>query len=211
MGAIMSKNNSLILTCLLLFFIFMSQACTYSLSKSASPLNHSRQTKNLIQINYEAADKLLGSISDQELFADLHDYPLLIANFVNLQDLEQTSSLGRTIPQQIGARLTQLGFKLVDIRLRSNSLLVREKDGEFGLSREVKEINKGIQGYAVLVGTYTVLYGEIFVNARILRSSDALVLATADYTLPVTPQAFPGGQAPAETHQSIQPTVRTQL
>ena len=165
------------------------------------------QKTDIINKHYRIADRLLQSVKDNEVF----EYPLLVANFVSLENLEQSSPLGRTIPQQIAARLSQLGLKTVDIRLRNSSLLVRQKDGEFGLSRKLKEINKGIQGYAILVGTYSVLYGQIYINARILRSSDALILASVDYTLPLTPRAFPPGQLPEDASQVIHPTVDTKL
>ena len=136
---------------------------------------------------------------------------ILLTTFVNLDNLDETSSLGRIVPHHIATALTTCGHEIVDIRLRRDTLLVRQKQGEFGLSREIKEIARDNQANYVLAGTYSVLYNRILVNAKVLRSTDGLTVAATDYYLPydstvLDPSGFSGEQA-AGTR--FTPNVRT--
>ncbi len=165
--------------------------------------------REIINSNYEAGTSLLA------LLAGKHpeDSPLLLTTFVNLDNLEETSTLGRIIPQQIGTRLTQCGYEIVDIRLREDSLLVKQNQGEFVLSRKIMEIAGDKQAHSVLVGTYSVVYNHIYVNAKILRSADGLTMAAADYTLPynlraLSPEGFSGS---GSGQHKFTPNVHTRL
>ncbi len=147
----------------------------------------------IINSNYDAGSDLLMVLAGRLP----EDSPLLLTTFVNLDNLQESSSLGRIIPQQIGTRLTQCGYEVMDVRLRSDSLLVKQYQGEFALSRKIMEIARDNQAHSVLVGTYSVVYNQIYVNAKILRSADGLTMAATDYTLPydlrvLRPEGFSG-------------------
>jgi TolB-like protein len=76
---------------------------------------------DLVAVSYGSADNL-----DQTLATyGIKDLPMLVASFVNRDDLEQTSPLGRTLSEQIGSRLAQHGYPIADVRLRADTLLVR--------------------------------------------------------------------------------------
>jgi hypothetical protein len=174
----------------------------------------------LITVHYTVADTLFEALCKPEVC----EMPLLMSSFVMLDDLDRTSHLGRIIPQQIGSRFAQHGMHMVDVRLRTQSLLVRKGHGEFALSRELDKINRDINAFAVLTGTYSVVYGRVYVTAMILRSTDGALLASLDYFLPVDRRGLrPGGpEAAPPAHQSpeelpdpfdgtIQPSVLTRL
>ena len=146
-----------------------------------------QQAPELITVHYTIADTLRDALRGKP---ELFEHPMLTSTFVHLDALDQTSPLGRIIPQQISSRLAQHGLHLVDVRLRTQSLLILKDHGEFALSRELGEINRDINAYSILTGTYTVLYGRVYVTAMILRSSDAAVLTSVDYFLPVDRKAL---------------------
>ncbi|MFW6216596.1 MAG: FlgO family outer membrane protein, partial [Desulfohalobiaceae bacterium] len=140
--------------------------------------------------------------------------PILLATFVNLDNLEESSSLGRIIPQQIGTELANHGFEVLDIRLRTDTVQVKASQGEFALSRKLQAIAQEQETYAVLVGTYSVLYEQVYVNAKILKGSNKMTLAATDYFLPYEPEILhPEGFAGQNTDNrlNIQPNVRTSL
>jgi len=60
--------------------------------------------------------------------------PVLVATFVDVDQLEQSTTLGRTITEQTITRLVQLGFPVVEVKLRS-ALFVKQNTGELLLSR----------------------------------------------------------------------------
>lgn len=189
-------------------------------------------TSELIMVNYSVADTLYEALCATQPC----ELPLLMSSFVLLDNLDRTSPLGRIIAQQIGSRLSQHGMPMVDVRLRTQSLLVRKGQGEFALSRELEQINQDADAFAVLTGTYAVVYGRVYVTAMVLRSSDGAMLASLDYFLPMHrrslypdpleafPSRSPSGPSPGpspspsgreelpDPHDgTIQPSVLTRL
>ncbi|RUQ31675.1 MAG: hypothetical protein EKK68_07290 [Candidatus Competibacteraceae bacterium] len=142
------------------------------------------QDANLIDKNYGAADALLMRAS----WLKERREPLLAATFVDINNLEVSSGLGRVIGEQLGSRFAQQGFTVIEIKMRNN-IFVREGSGEFALSRSVKEISQSHNAAAVIAGTYAVGRQSVFVNARLIRATDNLVLASYDYVLPMGPDA----------------------
>ena len=139
---------------------------------------------DLIEKNYGAGDALLMKAS---WLKDRRE-PLLAATFVDINNLEVSSGLGRVIGEQLGSRFAQQGFTVIEIKMRNN-IFVREGSGEFALSRSVKEISQSHNAAAVIAGTYAVGRQSVFVNARLIRATDNLVLASYDYVLPMGPDA----------------------
>lgn len=142
------------------------------------------QDANLIEKNYGAAEALLMRAS----WLKERREPLLVATFVDINNLEVSSGLGRVIGEQIGSRFAQQGFTVIEIKMRNN-IFVREGSGEFALSRSIKEISQSHNAAAVIAGTYAVGRQSVFVNARLIRATDNLVLAAYDYVLPLGPDA----------------------
>ena len=56
--------------------------------------------------------------------------------------------------------------------------------GVFALSRDLTRINADAYAYSILLGTYTVVGRQIYFNARVLRTSDGVALASSDFSLP---------------------------
>lgn len=139
---------------------------------------------NLVEQNYSAADALLMRTP----WLKERNEPLLAATFVDINNLEISSGLGRVIGEQIGSRFAQQGFTVMEIKMRNN-IYVAEGAGEFALSRSVKEISQSHNAAAVIAGTYAVGRQSVFVNARLIRATDNQVLAAYDYVLPLGPDA----------------------
>jgi TolB-like protein len=110
--------------------------------------------------------------------------PVIVATFVNIDDLERTSSFGRTVSRQVGSRFTSRGIKVVEVLLR-NSIYIKQNGGEFLLSRELRNISREHAAQAVIVGTYAVGRHNVLLTGRLVRSADSVVLASYDYSLPV--------------------------
>lgn len=108
---------------------------------------------------------------------------ILVATMVNLDNLDETSSFGRLVMQQVGSRLGQYGYRIVDVRLRADMAITPE--GEFMLSRDVAKLMQSNYGAeAALVGTYSVAAGKVYCSVRVLRLSDSAVVGAYEYYLP---------------------------
>lgn len=116
---------------------------------------------------------------------DIRDeYAITVSTFVNLNNLYATSSLGRYLGEQLITGLSQSGLEVVEVR-KTPGIMMSERHGEYGLSRDMDELSFVQHAQAMVVGTYTVSGNEIFINARLLRNEDNMVLAGASMTLPV--------------------------
>lgn len=123
----------------------------------------------------ELADQLLhnaaGGIVDE--------YVVTVNTFVNVNNLYKTSSLGRYLSEQLLGELQAAGVGVIDVR-KTNTLMVRERFGEYGLSRDMGELNPSQDAQARVVGTYSYAGGQILLNARILRNTDGMVISHAN-------------------------------
>lgn len=146
----------------------------------------------VIEIN-ETADLRgeLGRVA-AELFANLADADpeygelaggVVVVSFVDQKNLQRTSSFGRYLAEQLMNELQQRQVAVLELR-KSNSILIQEKRGEYGLSRNHAEIREEVTAAAMLTGTYTVTPRQIVVNARIIDNRSARLLTSATAVLP---------------------------
>jgi hypothetical protein len=108
---------------------------------------------------------------------------VLVASAVSLDNLDETSRLGRLIGEQVGARLVQHGFTVREVKL-TGGLKVRERDGEFALSRRLREIRTQYNADVVATATYSMGVSSVFVNLRMTRLDDGTILTAQDYQIP---------------------------
>lgn len=124
--------------------------------------------------NLEEPDPQVGSLADG----------LLVATFVEQNKLNRTSSFGRYLASQLMGEFQRYSYSVVDMRKRV-SVMVQEKRGEFGLSRDPDEIPSSQTASAMLTGTYLVGENEIIVNAQILDNKTAVMLSSATVIFPL--------------------------
>lgn len=160
---------------LVLLLLLFLMACTgqHSILSSEKPID-------LRPISYQMAEQMHRQVSD----TDASRYPMLATTFVNSADMERTNDLGKLLSEQVASRLSQLGYSIVEMQLTSSQLAIKPNAGVFALSRDLSVINTDISAYSVLVGTYTTINRQIYVNARILRVQDGVALGSADASLP---------------------------
>ena len=110
------------------------------------------------------------------------DQRLIVSTFVNLNDLYRTSAFGRFLGEQMANELRGRGLELVDVRKTPN-ILIRQKYGEYGMSRDMEELPFIHESHAIVVGTYSIAADQVFLNARVLRNSDGFVIASGSEVL----------------------------
>lgn len=177
---------------MLVFVAMLSAGCGSSIGfKSQGSIGHNIPVPRveLINANYRAGDELLNILTARQAGGS----GIILTTFVNLDNLSESSALGRMIPQQMATRLIQGGHEIIDLRLRRDTLLIKEHEGEFALSRKVAEIAGDKEARWILVGTYSVVYDQVYVNAKILQVADGLTMAAADYSLPYDRKALRSG------------------
>jgi len=168
--------------------------CTSLFLTLAACQNQTRQEVadvDLVEASYIAADSLIDEArqhGEENLKMTQFDpyKTILVASFVNIDDVQTSSTFGRIIAEQIGSRVSQRGYKVVEMKLRGN-VFVQEQTGELLLSREILEISLNHDADAVIVGTYAESKYVVYVTTKLIRASDAVILASHDYSVPVGP------------------------
>ncbi|WP_420213881.1 FlgO family outer membrane protein [Janthinobacterium fluminis] len=147
--------------------------------RKAEDSNYSSVSSNaFVAANYKAADALLAQLNGK-LAADK---PLIMATVVNIDALEQTSTLGRLVSEQISTRLAQGGLKMLEMKLRNNVYFKRNQ-GELMLTREIGEVAHTHNAQAIVVGSYAESSDTVFVNIKVIQPNTNFVLAGQDFVL----------------------------
>ncbi|MBF0159931.1 MAG: hypothetical protein HQL58_10465 [Magnetococcales bacterium] len=143
----------------------------------SQPLS-SKPSTSVNELTYNAANFM----APQAVNKLRPDAKILPATFVNLDNLNQSSALGRLLSQQVASRLTQHGFAVVEAKVR-HSMLVRKHGGEFLLSRELTQMANQFKAQAILVGSYSVARSQLYVNTQLIRLSDQVAVASSDFSM----------------------------
>ena len=178
-----------------LSFIVCSTACAPQTQQQAK--NPYELGSDYVEAGYAIANDL-----DANLRLPLSkDQPIIVASFVNVNNLSESSSFGRMIAEHVGSRLSQRGYKIVELKLRQSSIFMQEGKGEFMLRRDVKEISRMHNAAAVVVGTYasvrssaarhSTVHEKIYISSRIVRSDDSTIISSCDYSVQNTPIVSP--------------------
>lgn len=134
----------------------------------------------LIPANYAAATSLLTRMQGQLA----KDQPLIVATVVNIDALDRSSTLGRLISEQVSARFTLAGHRMIEMKFRNNVYMARDQ-GELMLTREIRDIANSHNAQAVIVGTYAQSSDMVFVNLKVIQPETNVALAVHDYALPL--------------------------
>ena len=180
---------------LLALLVFPGQALAFwPFSQEASPKPKAEAVAPLPAITVNEAAALRTEIQGlaKELFRNLADGDpengdlnkgILVCTFVELKKLSRTSSLGRYVAEQLMNEMQQHHYEVVEIR-KSQAVMLQEKRGEFGLSRNPAEVSQSVAAGAMLTGTYTPSKDSIVINARIVDNRSAKLLSSATAIIP---------------------------
>ncbi len=168
-----------ILTRFLLFaLLFQALLAAGCAKKAPSALDAEYVDAQEIKLKIrELADQMLAT-TDNSLLTGLVAMP---SSFVNLNNKTQTSSLGNLFAESLIYEFNQRGFPVREYRLTDNIDIVLGQ-GDFALLRKGFVSTKG-KWSAVIVGTYHHDQGATFVNARLVRAWDGMVLRTGQLVL----------------------------
>ncbi len=103
--------------------------------------------------------------------------PVAVATFVDLNNLYRTSPFGRYIAEQLMGELQRAGFNVVEIR-KADSIMVKPRFGEYGLSRDIQELARQSSARYILAGTYVTRGRYIMINARLISNENNLVASS---------------------------------
>lgn len=163
--------------------------------QSTEPTYEQAALHSLKLTNYAALDALMKGYQNRtehavvagNHIASSSGAPFLVATLANIDQLEQSSTLGRTISEQIASRMTQNGHSVIELKVR-NGVYMKRNEGEFLLTREIREVANTHKAQAVVIGTYAESASFIHVNLKLVDPATSIIIAAHDYTLPLDRQ-----------------------
>ncbi|MDX8390390.1 MAG: FlgO family outer membrane protein [Mariprofundaceae bacterium] len=166
----------------LLFLCLMLSACSSYYNLDYESDSHSAQSThyNLIKYSHQAVQQLIRRAGDRLDRA----HPILIASFVDINDLGKSSALGRMIAQQMMTKFSAQEFQVVDVLMRKN-IYIGVQEGEFLLSRRLRDISQKHQAQSVVVGTYALTASEIYITAHIVDPETQMLIAGYNARIPL--------------------------
>ena len=148
---------------------------------SASALSWKEaETNEFIPTNQKAAAALIAAAGNS---LD-KSRPLIVATLANINALEESSPFGRIVAEQVAGQFSRSGYQMVEMKFR-DKVFIKQNVGELLLTREIKEVAQDHSAQAVIVGTYAESEKLVFVNLKLIRPGDNIVLSTYDYALPM--------------------------
>ncbi len=165
--------------------------CVILLTASCSAITGKKEVDDtdLVKASYDAADAL---VKEATYYTQTHtkkgglipSKPILVASLVNVDDMQSSSTFGRIVAEQIGSRVAQNGYRVIEMKLR-DSVFIQEHRGELLLSRELIDISKAHDAHAVVVGTYAASKYVAYVSVKMVSTADSSILSSYDYSVPV--------------------------
>ena len=132
---------------------------------------------SLSELAHQAAEEMVSHHPDILRYS-----PMIAATFVDIDNLDSSSTLGRISSEIMASALVRQGMQLREVKMR-DSLFIEESVGELILSRQLHRASAHIGARSILMGTYAEGEDYLYVSTRLVRSTDALVLGSADFQI----------------------------
>ncbi|UXZ55076.1 hypothetical protein LOS15_03300 [Halomonas sp. 7T] len=134
---------------------------------------------DLSELVHAAASQMVASNPDITRYS-----PMIAATFVSIDNLSQSSTLGRISSELMASALAREGMQVREVKMR-DSMFIEESVGELILSRQVQRLSAQHNARSILMGTYAQGQDYVYVSARVVRAGDAMVLGSTDFRLPL--------------------------
>lgn len=134
---------------------------------------------DLSELVHTAAEQMIANNPELTRYS-----PMIAATFVSIDNLTQSSTLGRMSSEIMASALARQGMQVREVKMR-DSMFIEESVGELILSRQVQRLSAQHNARSILMGTYAQGEDFVYVSARVVRAGDAMVLGTADFRLPL--------------------------
>jgi TolB-like protein len=175
------------------FFLLIFTGCSSNLFQftkdkqtTEQKQKKTKEVKKTKEINNELNEfsdlnMAINSIASQLFSSNVNkenDTKIILTSFVELNDLDKTTSFGRLISESMYNELHIRSFVVTDFR--GQDAVSVTKDGEFHITRDVEKLKDQIESIEyILVGTYIKFeHDSILVNARILDSISGKIIST---------------------------------
>ncbi|MBC8202182.1 MAG: hypothetical protein H8E86_09060 [Planctomycetes bacterium] len=148
---------------------------------------------NYEKTSYNAVSHLLATAhppaGEMEVFNK--DRSVLYSTTVDLNNYAETTNFGRIMSEQLATALVQHWQNdLVKMTLRQSSTPIIPQEGEFLLSRNVRDLATDYNAGAVLTSTYSVAIDKVYINVQLINVDFNTVVGAVTYSIPLGPRTL---------------------
>lgn len=156
--------------------------CAYRIKTAECPDESKdlRKDADITRANNEAADKLVMNLREP----NRQKLRLVMTTIADIDNFNNSSSLGRLIGEQLSARFAQHGLSVLEAQAR-HTFIVNPRTGGLVLSHDLQTIGQSQFATAAVAGTYAVGEDTVYVTLKIIRLRDGELLSSHVYTLPI--------------------------
>lgn len=133
---------------------------------------------DLIETNYNAIDTLVSRVRPSLPV----EGKMIVATVVNINALESTTTLGRVISEHVLGRLSQSGYGVIELKVR-DQVYMKRNEGEFLLTREIRDLARTHNAQALVVGTYAEASDRLFISLKVIDIFDSRIIGAVDYSI----------------------------
>ncbi|QWR77218.1 FlgO family outer membrane protein [Candidatus Magnetomonas plexicatena] len=175
------KHSKTTATALVLILIVMSGCSVLFPDKKKPPEGEDRgyyegMYNVFNDLEGAAKDMALGIVTNLKIEFHRSDTinlsPIVVTTFADLNDLSLTTTLGRSFSEMVMTGLHARNFEIIEMR-KGNAIDIVKNDGEFMLTRNLRDLAKKQNAKSVFVGTYTITDKSVVFNGRLIGISDS--------------------------------------
>ena len=143
-----------------------------------------------IETAYRAMKYLLGNVRPAIVGEDAFDAsrPIIWATSVDLNNYGETSNFGRLMGETLAVAMqNHRKTKMIQMTLRQGSVPIT-REGEFLLTRDVKDLATRFNAGAALVSTYSVALDRVYIQCSLVNVDQNAVVGAVQFDLPLGPR-----------------------
>lgn len=159
--------------------------CNYRVKTGECQSQEPVKDSNIMAANFAAVDNLMHYFSVWQT----PNLRIMVTTIANIDNLEDSSSFGRLLGEQISVRMAQVGLAVIEAKFYQGLTFI-PRTGEFILSRELREWGKIQKANVFVAGTYAVAEDVVYVTLKMLNFEDSRILSSHAYKLPIGPNTL---------------------
>ncbi|MBI5815608.1 MAG: hypothetical protein HZB29_08360 [Nitrospinae bacterium] len=128
-------------------------------------------------------------LRDKSRAAGRGDLVALMTTIVPVDNIYKPTSFGRICSEQLMTEMDKSGMKMIEAR-KTGDYFIKDNQGEFALSRDLKKIAAQASADAVMVGTFAKSRDQILINVRLVDLKNSSVIAGASTMMDVRGDKF---------------------
>lgn len=111
------------------------------------------------------------------------DSKVAVTSFVPNSNISKTSDFGRLLCETLASKMHTAGVEMIEAKAQKTLTLSAQSNGDFALSRDVKNLRNSAGARFVVVGYYDNIDGKLQINSRLLDLETSSVLSVSSILL----------------------------